>query len=150
MMNRRGSLRCALSGGMLAFGLLAAPIAGVAQEWTFPDGQPGAWGLTNATAVGGKGPGLELKANNDPWLVMDFTQQVELPTLRAGSIIEVRMSATAGTAAQLFWGGTFNENDSIRAPITADGKVHAVKFIVPKELTVERLRLDPTEGASQI
>ncbi len=149
-MNYRGSVRSALYVVVLALDFVAGSVAGAVQKWTFPDGQPGAWTLTNATVAERKAPGLELKASNDdPALTVDFTQELELPTLRAGSIIVVRMSATAGTTAQIFWGGAFNENDSIRTPITADGAVHVVEFKVPRELTVEKLRLDPTDAAGQ-
>ncbi len=116
-----------------------------AQEWNFADGNSGQWVLNNAKA-GGKGPGLDLTCENDPQMMLDTGETFTLP---AGSVMEVKMSASAGSIAQIFWGGSYNEKDSLTAPITADGKVHVVKFTFPKELNVERLRFDPTEGVSQ-
>lgn len=85
--------------------------------------------------------------NNDP----QFNLPGDVPRrIPVGATLTLRMAATAGWTVQIFWGGEFNETDSIRLPLQPDGKMHDYVFRFPRTITLDKLRLDPTDAPGNV
>lgn len=118
-----------------------------AQEWTFADGNLNGWKLTNATVVNKKGPGLELIALKDPQMMIEFSPRIAIV---AGDSLVVTMSVARDSIAQIFWGGDISDIDSLTSSVVVDDKAHTIKFIFKKDALVDKIRLDPIQGAGKI
>lgn len=74
------------------------------------------------------------------------------------AVVRIRMSATAGSKAQLFWStaseSDWSESRSLTFDITADGRLHDYALEVAKhpewKSAIMRLRFDPTDAPAEI
>jgi hypothetical protein len=81
--------------------------------------------------------------HNDPQFELGGKLPARIP---AGATMRIRMSATAGAELQVFWGGIYNEYDSLRAKLIPDGKLRDYIITFPRAITPTRMRLDPTDS----
>ena len=127
-----GTVRIHLSGFLLATAALAAEPKSEPRtlyEWK-PDG------------------GFKMTAgNNDPQMDLPGSLPARLPP---GATMTVRMAVSAGKTVQIYWGGDYNEADSLRLPLVADGKMHEYAFRFARTIALTRMRLDPTDAPGNI
>jgi hypothetical protein len=119
----------------------------LSEEWRFSEGKPTSWRVSNAQASKAVGGGLQLQTTHvDMQLSLDIGRHV----FPAGTAVTVEMATTTKGMVQLFWGGSFNEQDSLRLPLQSNGKTHAYRFAFPQKTPVTQLRLDPVNGPGAV